>query len=232
MQLPPEDPRYGEPGLCGRLKMSLYGTQDAGANWHKAYSDFLKSIGMRQGIANPCHFTNLEKGLRGIVHGDDFLFTGALEDLRQLQKKFESQYACKVEIIGNSPGMPKSARFLNRVITFCSDEIQFEADQRLAEAIIKGMEVDDGTAYPYPGTKPKPVTKAAQQQAMERRIGSEGGGCVIANLKAQIGALESEVARLKGNTERKGGKQKSQDGISSRPMDKSKSHLENSSSTS
>ena len=49
IKLPPEDPRAGEEGICGKLKMSLYGTRDAGANWHLAYSSFLRRIGMAQG---------------------------------------------------------------------------------------------------------------------------------------------------------------------------------------
>ena len=57
IKLPPEDPRSGEEGVCGKLLKSLYGTRDAGANWHKAYTDFLISIGMNQHASSPCHFT-------------------------------------------------------------------------------------------------------------------------------------------------------------------------------
>ena len=41
VRLPPEDPQSNNPEVCGRLKKSLYGTRDAGANWHLAYSNFL-----------------------------------------------------------------------------------------------------------------------------------------------------------------------------------------------
>ena len=71
-----------------------------GANWHAAYSQFLVGIGMQQGATNPCHFTDLKRGLRGVVHGDDFLFTGSVQELEWLRKKFESQYACKIEVAG------------------------------------------------------------------------------------------------------------------------------------
>ena len=53
------------------------------------------------------------------------------------------------------------------------------------------------TTCPSPGTKPKPVTKAAHQQMMERRLGTiEGSDCVIANLKAELGKLRKEYKDL------------------------------------
>ena len=55
VRLPPEDPRAGDPNICGRLKKSLYGTRDAGANWQQAYTNFLLSIDLLQGSTNPCH---------------------------------------------------------------------------------------------------------------------------------------------------------------------------------
>ena len=81
VKLPPEDPQSSNPEVCGKLKKSLYGTRDAGANWHLAYSKFLKRIGMIQCAANPCHFIDEARGLRGVVHGDDFLFTGRRAEL-------------------------------------------------------------------------------------------------------------------------------------------------------
>ena len=53
------------------------------------------------------------------------------------------------------------------------------------------------TTCPSPGTKPKPVTKAAHQQMMERRLGTiEGSDCVIANLKVELGKLRKEYKEL------------------------------------
>ena len=198
MRLPPEDPRSKEPDTCGRLRKSLYGTRDAGANWHASYTKFLTKIGMKQGVANPCHFIDSARQLRGIVHGDDFLFSGTRQNLGWLKSKFEDQYACKVEVIGRGPNDQKAARFLNRVITYDQGGITFEADQRLAEAIIAGMDVKDGNTCSSPGTKAKPIPKAEHQAMMERRMSGEGGRCIIANLKAQIGRLEIELRKLQG----------------------------------
>ena len=38
VELPAEDPRYGDPEVCGELLYSLYGTRDAAANWRNTLS--------------------------------------------------------------------------------------------------------------------------------------------------------------------------------------------------
>ena len=112
IKLPPEDPRSGETGVCGKLLKSLYGTRDAGANWHKAYTDFLVSRGLKQCTSNPCHFVEPARGLKGLVHGDDFMFTGSRKELKWLEDCFRKQYSCKAEVIGRVPDLPKAAKFL------------------------------------------------------------------------------------------------------------------------
>ena len=93
---------------------------------------------MAQGTTNPCHF--IEKGcaIRGLVYGDDFLFTGRQKDLQWLSEVFAKEYHCKMDTIGLLNGYKRSARFLNRVITFAPTGIELEADQRLVEVIIHG----------------------------------------------------------------------------------------------
>ena len=175
VRLPPEDPRAGDPNLCGRLNQSLYGTRDAGYNWHCAYSKFLRSLGFEQGVANPCHFIDRKSTLKCVVHGDDFLISGSLTALEDLKKKFANQWDCKTEIIGNEKGLKKSARFLNRVITYNDAGIDFEGDQRLIEALVDDLKLQGGNTSPIPGTKAKAVPKAEHQKIMERRMGADGG---------------------------------------------------------
>ena len=156
IRLPPEDPKSSDKSICGKLRMSLYGTRDAGANWHRAYSEFLCRIGMSQCAANPCHFVEAAKGIKGLVHGDDFLFTGSRASLQWLEKHFRNQYSCKVELIGRSSNVAKSARFLNRVISYGESGLEFEADQRLVEALVDDLRFEGGAPSAVPGSKPKP----------------------------------------------------------------------------
>ena len=62
-----------ENDMVGKLQMSLYGTRDAAANFQAEAKEFMRSIGFRQGKYNPCTFWHKERGLRTLVHGDDFV---------------------------------------------------------------------------------------------------------------------------------------------------------------
>lgn len=67
IELPPED--YGE-GMWGK---SMYGTRDAAENWEAAYESFMESVGFHKGRSSPCVFIHKEKGIRVVIHGDDFI---------------------------------------------------------------------------------------------------------------------------------------------------------------
>ena len=85
-------------------------------------------------------------------------------------------------------GCNRSARFLNRVVTYTPEGIEFEADQRLVETLVSGLNLESGRSGPTPGSKPKPIPKAEHQKIMERRLGEQGGrDCTISNLKSEIG---------------------------------------------
>ena len=92
VQLAEEDKKPGEEHLSGRLKYSMYGTRDAAQNWFDAYSNRLKSIGFKLGVASPCTFYNEEKGIRTYVHGDDYVSVARPERLGWLQRELEKLF--------------------------------------------------------------------------------------------------------------------------------------------
>ena len=95
-------------------------------------------------------------------------------------------------MIGYDKHLAKSARFLNRVIIFTDHGVEFEADQRLVEALIDGLGIVGANTSPCPGSKPKPIPKSDHQVILEKRLAGEGGSnCIIANLKAEIGKLRA-----------------------------------------
>ena len=56
VEMPREDARWNECQGVAELLMSLYGTQDAAANWEAEYSSKLQGWGYRKGEASPCVF--------------------------------------------------------------------------------------------------------------------------------------------------------------------------------
>ena len=73
VEIPDEDKLPGEQGKCAKLNFSLYGTRDAALNWHEEYSQQLVANGFKQGIASPCIFYHPQRGIRTVVHGDDYI---------------------------------------------------------------------------------------------------------------------------------------------------------------
>ena len=134
VKLPPED---DEPGMCGLLLKSMYGTRDAAQNWEFEYSEFMESIGFKRGDAVPCLFNHPKKALKIAVHGDDFTILGDEEDLNWFKKKISEKFEIKFRgRIGPSSKDEKSIRLLNRVFEWTEEGIIIEADQRHAELIV------------------------------------------------------------------------------------------------
>ena len=61
VELPPETWSKGCPE-CGRLRVSLYGTRDAAANWEDAYAKVLQEHQFNRGVACPCSFYSRKEG--------------------------------------------------------------------------------------------------------------------------------------------------------------------------
>ena len=55
------------------MKMSMYGTRDAAANWAAEYGATLIAAGYVQGISSPCIFHHSKFDTTILVHGDDFV---------------------------------------------------------------------------------------------------------------------------------------------------------------
>ena len=143
VKLPEED--YEE-GMCGMLIKAMYGTRDAAQNWEFEYVDFMGKIGFSKSRATPCMFYHSERGIRVVIHGDDFTILGNEVELdwfrEMISDKFEVKFRAR---LGPGDKDDKSVRLLNRVIEWTPQGIRYEADQRHAELIAKGMGLNDRT---------------------------------------------------------------------------------------
>ena len=90
----------------------------------------MESIGFRRGQSTPCIFCHKDKGIRVVIHGDDFALLGssvALDWFRdRIQGKFEAKFRGR---LGPDNGDDKAVRILNRHVTWTNEGIRYEADQ-------------------------------------------------------------------------------------------------------
>ena len=73
VELPSE---AGAPGMCGKLRRSLYGMKPAASVWEHACTTWLEAMGFNRGHAAPTVLHNCETAVRCVVHADNFTFLG------------------------------------------------------------------------------------------------------------------------------------------------------------
>ena len=154
VRLPSEDKNEEDEGMVGRLKMSMYGTRDAAANWSAEYGATLIAAGYVQGKASPCVFHNSDSDTTIMVHGDDFVGVGRPEELAKLRKSLEDKYKIKVETLSGDAGDVQEVKILNKIVRWTDTGVEFEADPRHAEIVIKELGLTDAAPSKVPGVKP------------------------------------------------------------------------------
>ena len=151
MELPEEDKEPVDQNRCGKLVMSMYGIRDAAINWFDEYTKILVKDGYKQGRANPCLFWHPSKKAAVMVHGDDFVAVGSDESLKSTRRTLEEKYKIKVQVLG--PDEEQEIRVLNKIIRWTPEGIEFEADPRHAEIVIKELGLEGSKAIKVPGAK-------------------------------------------------------------------------------
>lgn len=112
------------------------------------------NIGFEQGNASPCVFHHCERGIRTIVHGDDYVSTGKQEHLTWMQQQFEKKYTVKTRTLGPGKDHVKQINILNRIGTWDNTNgIRYEADPRHAEIILKQLQLEEAKIASSPRTK-------------------------------------------------------------------------------
>ena len=153
VEIPEEDREPGDEYKVGKLNLSLYGTRDAAQNWAIEYTETLKSLGFKCGLASPCNFHNAARDISVTVHGDDFTATGDERSLTWFKSALSRKYDIKHSMLGPGDQDLKEVRVLNRVIRWTDESIEYEADQRHAEIVTKEMGLDGSNSVKTPGVK-------------------------------------------------------------------------------
>ena len=76
VEVPAEDDRVQGRDVVGRLKRSMYGTQDAPAVWQRVVNQMLRDRGSLPSRTLACMYFSVETGLKVVAHVGDFLIVG------------------------------------------------------------------------------------------------------------------------------------------------------------
>ena len=153
VELPPEDEDTGN--MCAQLLRHMYGTRPAADGWQEEYSTMLVSLGFRQGDACPNVFHHAVRRIVCSVHGDDFTASGPADALDWFEAAVGEHYELDIgPRLGPGDDDAKEGRVLNRVIRWCKDRVEYEADPRQVERLVAECGLEGAKGVATPGVKP------------------------------------------------------------------------------
>jgi len=153
VDIPNEDWEDGDNDNCARLRVSMYGTRDAAANWEACYGKVLVDNGFIRGLASPCLYFNKDRSLRLYVHGDDFVCAGPLCQLRWTMSILDTAFEAKHQVMGEASHLMKELKILNRKVSWKSQGILIEADSKHVKVLIKEMELENAKVVKTPSVR-------------------------------------------------------------------------------
>ena len=168
VDLPAEDSDHDE--MCGELLRHMYGTRSAADGWQEEYSTLLIRLGFRQGSSCPNVFYNQERKIACSVHGDDFTSSGPKPALDWLEHEIGQVYEITIgPRLGPGRGDAKEARALNRIVRWCPDRVEYEADPRQVERLIAECGLEGCKPMATPGVKAT-FTELENDEELPRRL--------------------------------------------------------------
>jgi hypothetical protein len=155
VSLPAEDGDHG--AMCGLLLKHMYGTRKAADGWHSEYaSRLVDDLGFEIGDASACVFLHKARNLRCSVHGDDLTTCGPKMHLDWFKSELEKFYELtEAHRLGPGPSDDKEARVLNRIVRWTDAGLEYEADPRQTEKLLRDLKLGeaDTKALGTPGVK-------------------------------------------------------------------------------
>jgi len=139
----------------GLLELSMYGTRDAATNWQEEVAKEMRGWGFRRGRYNPCMYWHRERGIKVLIHGDDFVATETREQLEWLKGKLSKRFEIKATMVGGGIDEEKEGRVLNRIIRRTEQGWEYEADQRHAEILVEALKLKGANSVTTPGEEEK-----------------------------------------------------------------------------
>ena len=153
VRLPSEDGDHQT--MCARLQRHMYGTRMAADGWQQEYSTLLiVRLGFQQGGGHANLFYHPVRGIRTSVHGDDFTSQGPCNELDWLEAAIAEHYEITIgPRLGPGDNDAKEGRALNRIVRWCSDHVEYEADPRQAERLVTELGLEGSQSMVTPGVR-------------------------------------------------------------------------------
>ncbi len=123
----------------------MRGARDAAQTWELEYTEMTTVAGFRQGSLSACVFYHEQKNVRVVVvRGGDFTLLGPSKSLDWFRGV--GQQRLEVNLKGRlERGKPGAVRISNRIATVTENGLDYEAEQRHAEILMRGMGINEGS---------------------------------------------------------------------------------------
>ena len=100
-------------------------------------------------------FWHAERHIMMSVHGDDFTCSGARPHLQRLEQELRGKYELTAGArLGPGKDDDHEGLVLNRVVRWTSQGLEYEADPRQAEKLIRDTQLQGANSVTTPGVKP------------------------------------------------------------------------------
>ena len=137
-------------------------------NWQEEVARVMLNNGFVRGKYNPCLYYHRERGLRTLLHGDDFATVGTRSAVCWLKGVLESRFEIKTQCVGPAKvlggrgslgsgfgpeGLQEETecRILNRVVRCTDSGWEIEPDQRHADLIVQELQLEGANRVTTPG---------------------------------------------------------------------------------
>ena len=120
------------------------------------------------GRYNARTFYHPSKGLKCMVHGDDFVTAGDRKEAHWFKTELEKRFEIKTKIVGGAQEESREEAVLNLIVRKTEEGWECEADKRHAEILIKAMSMEEGKAVTTAGEDAKDWKKEEEAQPLPK----------------------------------------------------------------
>ena len=152
VRLPDKDPKAKQPGVCGQLRKTMYGSLDAAQRWGEHYTQVLETGGFSRGVAFPCHFPQTWR-LTFWCTAMTFSIVGGQEERKHALSLLRGANELgKVVTLGPVSSQSQTASFMGRTLTLRQWRIEYEPDQQHVSRALKALGLTTAKGVATPGT--------------------------------------------------------------------------------